>query len=271
METGLADKVVLVTGASGGLGSQMARVFVREGARVVLHYATRQDAAQALAQELGPGRCAVVGADLTQEQEVARLWNTAETQLGPVEIVVANAGIWEAESVPLHQMTLDQWNRTITIDLTSVFLCMREFLRGIERHRLAEPAAVLVGSTASVFGEAGHADYAAAKSGLVHGLLLSLKNELALLAPRGRVNAVCPGWTLTPMTEQFASDGVVVRRALQTIPLRKVGRPDDVATATVFLASSRLAGHITGQTLLVSGGMEGRVLYGLDEIDFDTI
>jgi len=267
MDTDLTDKVVLITGASGGLGAEMARAFAREQARVVLHYHARQDAAQALADKLAPADCVALGADLTSESDVASLWKEAEARLGPIEIVVANAGIWVPDDVPIHRMTLDQWNQTVSADLTSVFLCMREFFRGIERHQIMDPAAVLIGSTAAVFGEAGHVDYAAAKAGLVYGFLLSLKNEIARLAPRGRVNAVCPGWTLTPMTEKFAADPDIIRRALQTIPLRKVGQPHDVASAVLFLASSQLAGHISGQMLLVSGGMEGRVLNELDEID----
>ncbi len=267
MDAGLDRKVVLVTGASGGLGAAMVRAFAAEGARVAIHYHRQHEAAVALAAELNPADCAVIGADLTDEAEVARLWRDAETQLGPIEIVVANAAIWPPDEVPLHRMSLEQWSRTVATDLDSVFLCLREFFRGIERHGLTDPAAVLIGSTAAVFGEAGHADYAAAKSGMIHGLMLSLKNEMARLAPRGRINAVCPGWTVTPMTEDFMRDPGVVRWALQTIPLRKVGRPQDVAWPVLFLASSRLAGHITGQMLMVSGGMEGRVLYEPDEID----
>ena len=267
VETDLAGRVVLITGASGGLGAEMARAFAGEGARVILHYHSQKAAADALAAELVQADFCTLGADLTSEQQVSRLWREAEYRLGPVEIVVANAGIWVAEDVPIHEMSLQQWNRTVTTDLTGVFLCVREFFRGIRRHQLRDPAAVLIGSTAAAFGEAGHGDYAAAKGGLVYGFLLTLKNEIARLAPRGRANAVCPGWILTPMTERFAADPDIIRRALQTMPLRKVGQPADVASAVVFLASSRLAGHITGQMLMVSGGMEGRVLYEPDEID----
>ena len=267
METGLKGKVVLITGASGGLGSVMVRTFAAEGARVVIHYRTHRDAAMTLAETIDADNRAVIGADLTQEEEVVRLFSEAERQLGPVEILVANAGVWVADSVPIHQMTLDQWNHTVATDLTAAFLCMREFFRGIERHRFNDPAAVLIGSTAAVFGEAGHADYAAAKGGLVYGFLLSLKNEIARLAPRGRVNAVCPGWTASPMTDRFAGKEDSVRRALQTIALRKVGQPEDVAAAVMFLASSRLSGHMSGQMLMTSGGMEGRVLYEGAEIE----
>lgn len=262
MDTGLADKVVLITGASGGLGSQMVRAFAAESARVVIHYCRNRQAAESLARQVGPAESMTVGADLTDERQVERLWAEVQSRFGPVDVVVANAGIWPPEPVPLHRMSAAQWHRTISVDLTAVFFCMREFFRGLERSGgPADAAAVLVGSTAAIFGEAGHADYAAAKGAVVSGLLLSLKNEIVRLAPLGRVNAVCPGWTVTPMTDEFVQQPAVVGRALQTMALHKLGRPGDVASATLFLASSRLAGHITGQVLMVSGGMEGRVLH----------
>jgi 3-oxoacyl-[acyl-carrier protein] reductase len=271
MDAGLDGRVVLVTGAAGGLGAEMVRALAREGARVALHYRSSADAAERLSEKLGDAEHTLIQADLRREQEVAGLWSETEQRLGPVEIVIANAGIWVAEDVPLHEMSLEQWDETVASDLTSVFLCMREFFRGIQRHRLVEPSAVLIGSTAAVFGEAGHADYAAAKSGLVYGLMLSLKNEITRLAPRGRVNAVCPGWTVTPMTERFMDEPATVRQALQTMPLRKVGRPEDVASAVLFLASSRLSGHVTGQMIMTCGGMEGRVLYQPDEINPEQV
>jgi len=121
-------------------------------------------------------------------------------------------------------------------------------------------ALVLVGSTAGRFGEAGHADYAAAKAAIQGGLLLSLKNEAARLGPRVRVNAVAPGWTVSPMTRGMLADDDV-RRITRTMPLRKVATPEDVAAQVVMLASERLSGHVTGEVVTVAGGMEGRVLH----------
>lgn len=266
MDTHLANKVVLVTGASGGIGGEVVRAFVREGARAVAHFSESGDRAKALADELGPA-CVPLGADLTLEADVERLFAEIEVGLGPVEVLVANAGWWPPDDVSLADLSLARWNRTLAVDLTSVFLCMREFFKGIRKHGLAEPAGVIVGSTAGIFGEAGHADYAAAKAGLIYGLTRSLKNEICRLAPRGRVNVVCPGWTVTPLTRRFTGKADHVRRVLQTIPLRKIGRAHDVAMAIVYLASSHLSGHVTGQILTVSGGMEGRVLYREDEVD----
>ncbi len=266
MESKLSGKIVLVTGASGGIGGTVVRAFAAEGCQVVAHFSEHGDRAKVLSDELGSA-CVPFGADLTLEAEVERLFAEIEAGLGPVEVLVANAGFWPAEDVPLHRMTLEQWNSTLAINLTSVFLCAREFFRGIAKHGLQEPAAVLVGSTAGVHGEAGHADYAAAKAGLIYGLTRSLKNEIARLAPHGRVNVVCPGWTLTPVLEQALQQPQRVQKALQTTPLRKVARPHDVAMAIVYLASNHLAGHVSGQILTVSGGMEGRVLYEPDEVD----
>lgn len=266
MDSGLRDRTVLITGASGGIGSELARAFLREGARVAAHFHRHEEL---LSRELAEsaGKWIAVGADLTREEDVVRLFAEAESQLGPIQGLIANAGYWPPHDTPIQQMTLDQWNRTLAVDLTSVFLCVREFFRGIVKHGLTDPAAVLIGSTAGIFGEAGHADYAAAKAGLTYGLARSLKNEICRIAPRGRVNVVSPGWTVTPMVDRFTANPDKVRRVLQTIPLRKVARPADVAAAVLFLSSPTLAGHVTGEIMTVSGGMEGRMLYGPDEID----
>jgi 3-oxoacyl-[acyl-carrier protein] reductase len=266
MDSGLQNQVVLITGVSGGIGGEVARAFLAEGARVVAHYHRGPDRAEKALKRCA-GAWTLVAADLTQETDVANLFSAVEQSYGPVEILVANAGVWPPDDVPLHKMSLEQWNRTLAVDLTSVFLCMREFFRGIARHGVASPAAILIGSTAGAFGEAGHADYATAKAGLMFGLARTLKNEICRVAPRGRVNVICPGWTLTPMVDRFTAQPEKVRRVLQTVPLRKVARPADVAAAAVYLASTKLAGHVTGQILNITGGMEGRVLYSPDEID----
>ena len=249
MDTGLAGKRVLVTGASGGIGSACARAFTAEGAEVVVHYNRGRERAEAV------GGARLVQADLTREDEVERMFADA----GPLDVCAAVAGVWPREDVPVWELPLERWEETLHANLTATFLTARGFLRGVAKS--GHGSLVLVGSTAGLFGEAGHADYAAAKSAIVGGLLLSLKNEVVRIAPRARVNAVCPGWTASPMTRAELDDAELVRRVTRTMPLRKVARPEDVAAQVVALASDELSGHVTGQVITVAGGMEGRLLH----------
>lgn len=275
MNADLKDKVVLITGASGGIGAALARAFTAEEARVVLHFYQGRERVESLRRELADAEPVVVRADLRREAEVKRLFADVRRRLRRIDTLVANAGAWETRDVPVHAMALRQWQRTMTAVLTSTFLCLREFFRGVARERRGN--AVLIGSTAALFGEAGHADYAAAKSAIAFGLTRTLKNELARLAPHtadycgGRVNCVCPGWTLIPRTAPQLTDPEAVRRVTATMALPKVARPEEVAHAVVFLASDRLAGHVSGQTLVVAGGMEGRWLWRPEEVDAEIV
>ena len=241
MDLGLAGKRALVTGASGGIGQAVARELAAEGVEVVAHYHRNREAAEAL------GGLAL-GADLRDEAQVGALFE----QAGPLDLCVANAGVWPSEDVPVAELPLERWRDTIDGNLTATFLTARGFARGLTG---GPGALVLIGSTAGRFGEAGHADYASAKAAIGQGLLLSLKNELA----PARVNVVAPGWTVSPMTEASLTDAVV-EHVTATMALRKVARAEDVARTVVWLCSERAAGHVTGEVVTVAGGMEGRLL-----------
>jgi len=250
----LSGRVVLVTGGAGGIGSAVVRAFSREGATLGIHYRSSRDEAETLAAEVGGS---AFEADLRDEGEVDRLFAECAEGLGPPEIVVANAGVWPRQDEPVSQMSLERWKETLDSNLTATFLTARAWaqtVRGTGRGSL-----VMIASTAGLFGEAGHADYASAKAAISGGLLLSLKNEVVRHTPAARVNVVAPGWTVTPMTEGRL-DPADVARVTSTMALAKVGRAVDVAAAVVFLASDAAAGHLTGQVITVAGGMEGRLL-----------
>lgn len=271
MNSDLQGKVVLITGASGGIGSAIARQFAAEGANLILHYRTGRDRAEQLQNDLASADSVIVRANLAKENDVETLFEKAIARFGRIDTVIANAGSWETRDVPLQAMSLKQWHHTMDNVLTATFLTMREYFRIIARQKRGN--AVLISSTAAVFGESGHVDYASAKAAMAYGMVRSLKNEMARLAPHtknycgGRINCICPGWTVVPRSQAKLGDATVVQKVTATMAIPQIGRPEDMAHAAVFLSSDTLARHLTGQTLVIAGGMEGRLLWQPGEID----
>lgn len=255
MDLGLRHSGVLVTGGSGGIGEATARAFAAEGAKVAVHYNRNRDAAEAIADDVGG---VALQADLRDEDAADALVPAAVDALGRLDACVANAGVWPEEDVAVADMDFERWRATIEANLDATMLTARSYLR--HARDVGAGSLVMVASTAAHFGEAGHADYAAAKSAIQVGLLLSLKNEIVRIGARARVNAVAPGWTYSPMT-RGELDQSVVEKVTRTMALRKVATPDDIARAVVVLASDGLSGHITGEVVTVAGGMEGRTLH----------
>ena len=269
MKSGLKGKHVLITGASGGIGQAIAKQFEKEEAILSLHYYKDEKGIQKLSSKL-KGTHSLFQADLSSENSSKQLFSECLDQYGRIEMLVVNHGIWPEQFIPVHEMTLNQWNNTIRINLQAAFICSKLFLQNLEKFPGDHASIVYIGSTAGVFGEAGHVDYAVSKSGLL-GLMLSVKNEIVHLAYFGRVNLICPGWTITSMTRKFMTDHEGIKSALQTMPVRKLARVKDIAQIAVFLSSSELASHISGQVITVAGGMEGRKLFEPEEINIDRV
>ncbi len=265
MDTKLNGRHVLISGASGGIGHTTAELFLQEGCMVTACYHTKPRNLSRLSTQY-PDTLLLAQVDVTEEQQVEKLFEQSKAEFGRVDILVANAGIANNHGRGIHEMPVEQWNRTLAVNLTGVFLCAKHFFKNLDEHRGDTAALVMIGSTAGIFGEAWYCDYAASKAAM-HGLMMSLKNEIVHLTPRGRVNIVSPGWTMTPMAKGALQDKDMLKTILQTVPLRKTAVTGDIASAIVFLASDRLAGHISGQTVTVAGGMEGRVLFTRDDFD----
>jgi 3-oxoacyl-[acyl-carrier protein] reductase len=257
VETRLTGKGVLVTGGAGGIGSAIVRAFAAEGAHVAVHYNTSAQAAAALAGEVGG---VAIRADLCDEAAADRLIPDAVAALGRLDVCVANAGRWPLHDQSIWEMSLERWNDTLATNLTATFLTARGFLRHAKE--TGAGSLVMVASTAGSFGEAGHADYAAAKGAILSGLLMSVKNEAARIGPGVRVNVVSPGWTATPGLLARGLSDEHFARATATMALKKLGKPEDVARQVVILGSDELSGHLTGTVISVAGGMEGRIIDG---------
>lgn len=254
MDLALADKVAFITGASGGIGVTLMESFAAEGARIVAH--SRRGVPESAT------RLSTLG-DVRDPASLEAAMRRAEERFGRVDVCVVNAGIWPTESLALDEVSEARVREVMEVNLLGAIWTARAFFASIRR---TGPRAdghgasmVFIGSTAGHFGEAGHAEYSASKAALL-GLTLSLKNEIVALDPAARVNLVEPGWTVTPMVAAtLAADGSA-DRVTRTMPLRQLATPDDVARAVLFLSSPSAARHLSGETITVAGGMEGRVL-----------
>lgn len=243
----LDERVALVTGASRGIGRAIALALAREGATVIVNYATRRETAEAVVNAITAqgGRAVAIAADVADAGQVEAMFKEVLGKFGRIDILVNNAGITR-DNLLLRMKDVD-WEQVINTNLKGAFLCARAAAKAMLKQRWGR--IINISSVVGLTGNAGQVNYASAKAGLI-GLTKSLARELA--SRQITVNAIAPGFIETDMTKELAAE---VRQAmLESIPLGRFGQPEDVAEAVVFLASDK-ASYITGQVLVVDGGM----------------
>ena len=243
----LDGKAALVTGASRGIGAEIAKQLAKEGARVAVNYSGSQSKAEEVVNDIvaAGGQAFAIQASVSDAENVTDMVKQTIEQFGSVDILVNNAGITRDNL--LMRMKESEWGDVINTNLKGVFLCTKAVTRQMMKQRAGK--IINIASIVGVSGNAGQANYVAAKAGVI-GLTKTTAKELA--SRHINVNAIAPGFITTEMTDELSED--VKNQMLTQIPLSKLGNPQDVAKAVVFLASDD-ASYITGQTLHVDGGM----------------
>jgi len=241
----LSGKVAVVTGGSRGIGQAIASRFSQSGAHVALIDIDESGAKQTARELTGSGKCVGLGADVSNAEQISTALNEAETQLGPIDILVNNAGL--TRDGLLIRMSEDDWDLVLDVNLKGPFLATK--LAGQKMMKRRSGRIINVASVVGIIGNAGQANYASSKAGLI-GLTKAVAKELA--SRNVLVNAVAPGFIDTEMTRHLPE--TAKKTLMGQIPLGRLGVADDIAGAVMFLASD-FASYITGQVLVVDGGM----------------
>lgn len=253
----LEGQSALVTGASSGIGAEIARAMARAGARVAVNYASSKEGAERVVKQIRDegGTAASFKADVSREDQVVEMFHAVFKEFGTVDIVVNNAGV--QKDAPFTDMTVEQWQRVLDINLTGAFLCTREAAREFIRRGVSpgrSPASgkiIFISSVHEAIPWAGHANYAASKGGIMQ-LMKSVAQELA--PHKVRVNSIAPGAIRTPINRPAWETPEAEARLLKLIPYGRVGEARDIASAAVWLASDD-SDYVNGVTLFVDGGM----------------
>ena len=253
----LRGQRALVTGGSSGIGAAVCRALAAVGAKVVVNYLSNAEEAEQLVNEIkaAGGEAMAIQADVSREEDVKRLFSEMVDAWGSIEILVANAGI--QRDAPFHEMTLDQWNMVLNVNLTGQFLCAREAItefnrRGVNAEVSRSAGKIIsMSSVHDIIPWAGHVNYAASKGGLMM-FIKSLAQEVA--HQKIRVNAISPGAIRTDINRIAWETPEAEAELLQLIPYERVGDPMDIGQTAVWLASDA-SDYVTGTTLYVDGGM----------------
>jgi 3-oxoacyl-[acyl-carrier protein] reductase len=249
----LSGKIALVSGGSRGIGAATVRMFAAAGAKVAFSYRRARVQAEALAGECGAASCFPIASELSTPDSARALVADTAKHFGRLDILVANHGVWPVEDVPIDKMTDEQWRSTLSANLDGVFGLVKHAVAQMKSQPRAGGAAghiVLISSTSGQRGEAFHCDYSASK-----GALISMTKTLAAeLASVGiYVNCVAPGWVDTDMSKEALEDPSSGEEIRHTIPMGRVGRPEEIAGPVLFLCTEH-ASFITGEIFNVNGG-----------------
>lgn len=253
----LTGQKAIVTGSSSGIGKAVAIALGAAGADVVVNYHSDEQEANEVAEEIRSlgSQVLVVGADVSKEDQVQGMFGKAIQHFGTVDILVANAGL--QQDAPLVEMTLAQWEKVISVNLTGQFLCAREAVREFRRRGVVESVSCSAGKIicmSSVHQQipwAGHVNYAASKGG-IKLMMESIAQEVA--PHRIRVNALCPGAIRTPINEEAWDTKQAYDDLMKLVPYQRIGEPGDIGRAAAWLASDQ-ADYITGASIVIDGGM----------------
>ncbi len=253
----LAGQKALVTGASSGIGKAIALALGAAGADVIVNCIGGEDAARAVvdAIRLQGSQAHAVHADVSNEEQVQAMFAEMQSRFGTIDILVNNAGL--QQDAAFHDMTLTQWNKVISVNLTGQFLCAREAVREFRRRgavpevSCAAGKIICISSVHEVIPWAGHVNYAASKGGVML-MMKSIAQEVAPL--RIRVNSIAPGAVRTPINTEAWQTPEAYANLMKLVPYKRIGEPEDIGRAAVWMASDQ-ADYINGTTLFVDGGM----------------
>jgi 3-oxoacyl-[acyl-carrier protein] reductase len=240
------NRNVLITGGSRGIGKACVEIFLKAGANVAFTFHSAKNAADKLVTDNESSKLKQYKLNLADAIEIEKVIGYVLKDFGTIDILVNNAGIWKEAAI--DQMTIDEWNETMNVNLTSTYLITKLLVPGMKKNNFGR--IINIASTAGQRGEAFHSHYAASKGGMI-SLTKSLASELG--KHNITVNCVAPGWVITDMTTDSLNDSATYKKVIGDIPLNKIAQPEEIAGPILFLAS-HLASHITGEILNVNGG-----------------
>ena len=253
----LEGQKAIITGSSSGIGTSVAMALAKSGADVVINYGRNSESANKIVEEIKAdgGNAIAIGADVSKEEDVERMFAQTIEAFGTVDILVNNAGL--QRDAPIDELSLEDWNKVIAVNLTGQFLCSRAAIREFKKRGVVKDVSCSAGkiicmsSVHEIIPWAGHVNYAASKG----GVMLMMKSIAQEVAPyRIRVNSICPGAIRTPINRDAWETEEAYSSLMNLIPYKRIGEPQDIGRTAAWLASDQ-ADYVNGASIVVDGGM----------------